>query len=228
MDRPCEVSLRRAVTSASEPVSRILSCAVIPLGAALPRTLISDLPGGFGIACSSLKKRRAMQLEQPCRIGPMRSASLAPGHALPSLFGLAPCGVYLAPAVTGRAVRSYRTISPLPLRRVSKLTQGRPSPEGEGLAMAVSFLWHWPSAGLETRIPDVIRHTALRSSDFPPPANPSLRPTRRQRPPGPPAIGSLAQWLREVVEFTGRRIRWSLSGKNSISSYLLFAGKNEA
>jgi len=25
-----------------------LSCAVIPLGAALPRTLISDLPGGFG------------------------------------------------------------------------------------------------------------------------------------------------------------------------------------
>ena len=34
--------------SAREPISRILSCAVIPLGAALPRTLISDLPGGFG------------------------------------------------------------------------------------------------------------------------------------------------------------------------------------
>jgi len=34
--------------SAEGPVSRILSCAVIPLGAALPRTLISDLPGGFG------------------------------------------------------------------------------------------------------------------------------------------------------------------------------------
>ena len=34
--------------SAKGPVSRILSCAVIPLGAALPRTLISDLPGGFG------------------------------------------------------------------------------------------------------------------------------------------------------------------------------------
>ncbi len=45
----------RAVTredSAKGPVSRILSCAVIPLGAALPRTLISDLPGGFG-NCSS-------------------------------------------------------------------------------------------------------------------------------------------------------------------------------
>ncbi len=34
--------------SAKGPVSRILSCAVIPLGAALPHTLISDLPGGFG------------------------------------------------------------------------------------------------------------------------------------------------------------------------------------
>ena len=38
--------------SAKGPVSRILSCAVIPLGAALPRTLISDLPGGFAIAWS--------------------------------------------------------------------------------------------------------------------------------------------------------------------------------
>ena len=35
---------------------------------------------------------------------------------LPSLFGLAPCGVYLAPGVTAGAVRSYRTISPLPRR----------------------------------------------------------------------------------------------------------------
>ena len=117
-------------------------------------------------------KRRATQ-GAACRIGPMRSASLAPGQALPSLFGLAPCGVYPAPAVTGRAVRSYRTFSPLPLHRASKLIQGRPSPESKGLAMAVSSLWHWPSTRLEARIPDVIRHTALRSSDFPPPAKPA-------------------------------------------------------
>jgi|GEM_PF-1558125 len=32
----------------------------------------------------------------------------------PSLFGLAPGGVYLAVAVAGDAVRSYRTLSPLP------------------------------------------------------------------------------------------------------------------
>ena len=30
------------------------------------------------------------------------------------LFGLAPCGVCHAPSITGRAVRSYRTFSPLP------------------------------------------------------------------------------------------------------------------
>ena len=45
--------------SAKGPVSRILSCAVIPLGAASPRTLISDLPGGFAIAWSSLRERYA-------------------------------------------------------------------------------------------------------------------------------------------------------------------------
>src|SRR5579872_2843611 len=33
------------------------------------------------------------------------------------LFGLAPCGVCHARAITGAAVRSYRTFSPLPRRR---------------------------------------------------------------------------------------------------------------
>ena len=35
---------------------------------------------------------------------------------------------------------------------------------------AVCFLWHFPSTPLERRRPDVIRHTALWSSDFPLPA----------------------------------------------------------
>jgi len=34
---------------------------------------------------------------------------------MPPLFGLAPGGVYPAAPVTGGAVRSYRTLSPLPL-----------------------------------------------------------------------------------------------------------------
>ncbi len=33
---------------------------------------------------------------------------------------------------------------------------------------AVCFLWHFPSNELELVLPDVIRHTALWSSDFPP------------------------------------------------------------
>ena len=48
---------------------------------------------------------------------------------LPSLFGLAPCGVYLASGLTDGAVRPYRTISPLPRRRNSKLLQGCPQPD---------------------------------------------------------------------------------------------------
>jgi len=35
-------------------------------------------------------------------------------------------------------------------------------------ARAVCFLWHFPSNRLQPAVPDVIRHTALRSSDFPP------------------------------------------------------------
>jgi hypothetical protein len=55
---------------------------------------------------------------------------------------------------------------------------------------AVSFLWHWPSTGFEARVPDVIRHTALRSSDFPPPADFRLAP----EPPAATARSS-CQWL---------------------------------
>ena len=36
-------------------------------------------------------------------------------------------------------------------------------------AEAVCFLLHWPYLLFEKQAPDVIRHTALRSSDFPPP-----------------------------------------------------------
>jgi hypothetical protein len=117
-------------------------------------------------------RRRAGTERAPCS-----------GHAHPSLFGLAPCGVYPAPGVTAGAVRSYRTISPLPQRwsfhngersrqagptRVLRFQGGPPE---RGVAGAVCFLWHWPSVSFAAHIPDVIRHTALRSSDFPPPAD---------------------------------------------------------
>ena len=52
------------------------------------------------------------------------------------LLDLARGGVCLAPAVAGRAVRSYRTFSPLP--RLGSRWRGRPR------RSAVCFLWHYP------------------------------------------------------------------------------------
>jgi hypothetical protein len=46
-------------------------------------------------------------------------------------------------------------------------------------AGAVYFLWRFPSTGFEPRLPDVIRHTALWSSDFPPPPLDAARATVR-------------------------------------------------
>lgn len=65
-------------------------------------------------------------------------------------LGLAPCGVYLAAFVAKRAVRSYRTFSPLPLR-------------------AVYFLWHFPSDGIFAPSARLFkRRTALWSPEVPP------------------------------------------------------------
>ena len=47
------------------------------------------------------------------------------------LLGLAPGGVYRAAIVTDNAVRSYRTLSPLPIFAIL-------------LIWAVFFLWHFP------------------------------------------------------------------------------------
>src|SRR5690349_11549416 len=56
-------------------------------------------------------------LEQPTRTASLTSLPrryrFRERTASPSLFGLAPGGVYLAVAVAGNAVRSYRTFSPL-------------------------------------------------------------------------------------------------------------------
>jgi len=52
-------------------------------------------------------------------------------EGLPPLLGLAPGGVCRAVAVAGGAVRSCRTVSPLPCARIRD-------------AAAVYFLWHFP------------------------------------------------------------------------------------
>ena len=166
------------VSSAKGPVSRILSCAVIPLGAASPRTLISDLPGGSGNLTPGPPEPRASG----------RCASQAWLLACASL-PIWSCSVWGLPCLrlyrrSGALLPHHFTLTPA-LARPTSFRRPARTPPKEGVAEAVSFLWHWPSADLKVRVPDVIRHTALRSSDFPPPA-PGF-PGLRQRPPGPPA-----------------------------------------
>ena len=98
-------------TSASRPVSRVLS-APPPAKAGT----LDDHSSGTSVAgCFS----------QPTRAAGRKS----PGGqaAMPPLFGFAPGGVCRAAPVASRAVRSCRTVSPLP-----------------GHAPAVCSLWHYP------------------------------------------------------------------------------------
>ena len=126
------------------------------------------------------------------RIGPMRSAAWLQAAAfLPiwscSMWGL-PC-----PRPHGRSgalLPHHFTLTSAGILGVGEPIRGRRMPylrckqrvvydashaTEKGVAEAVSFLWHWPSTGLDARVPDVIRHTALRSSDFPPPGAPRFR-----------------------------------------------------
>jgi len=66
------------------------------------------------------------------------------------LFGLAPGGVYLAVGVAVNAVRSYRTISPLP-------SVFRLSPQH---GLAVYFLWHLPWARAPQALPGTLPYGA--------------------------------------------------------------------
>ena len=92
-----------------------------------------------------LPRARAADPETVRRSGTGRAPSV-------SLFGLAPHGVYRAPSVAVGAVRSYRTVSPLPSR-----------PKGAG--KAVCFLWHFPSRRRDRALPGML---PVWSSDFPP------------------------------------------------------------
>jgi len=84
------------------------------------------------------------------------------------VWGL-PCPDPYGPS--GALLPHHFTLTPAGLAVQAYLESPSGGPPERGVAEAVSFLWHWPSAGFETNIPDVIRHTALRSSDFPPPAS---------------------------------------------------------
>jgi archaetidylinositol phosphate synthase len=98
-------------------LSRILSCAVIPLGAALPRTLISDLPGGFGNCSSRLT-----------RIGPMRSAAWLLAARFPPYLVLLRVGFTLPPALPPERCALTAPFHPYPGAGVSATASTRAGP----------------------------------------------------------------------------------------------------
>jgi len=97
-----DLSRRGCRDSAIGLISRILFFAVIPLGAALPRTLFSDLPGGFDHCmeqtCDMLRRRKA-PLEPSERAGPARRAGLALGPRVPPYLVLLRVGFTLPPTL---------------------------------------------------------------------------------------------------------------------------------
>jgi hypothetical protein len=167
------------------PVSRILSRTVIPLGDALLRRS-SNLPGSFGAHLFRWRPAWAR------RAGTHSRQWVKP--RIPSLFGLAPCGVYHAPGFTAGAVRSYRTFSPLPAacggRRYILCGTGRlPALKPE-------------SRTLSGTLPCGVR-TFLSRSAF----------TPRQRPPSSPANSILA--ATEVVPRL-HFVTWAQAASNSL------------
>ncbi len=87
-------------------------------------------PGSVRAACAAVDGHSsgtpfAERLTRPTRATgrkcPRVTRHVAMTRRRPPLFGLAPGGVYPARAVTGAAVRSYRTLSPLPAERLAPL-----------------------------------------------------------------------------------------------------------
>ena len=111
----------------------------------------------------------ARRLKQPTRTARSghrsRSRPALAGETAPSLFGLAPGGVCRAVCIAAAAVRSYRTVSPLPSF-------------ARGLRRAVCSLWHFPWARARRTLSGTV---CPWSPDFPP------APAFRHWPGGRPA-----------------------------------------
>jgi hypothetical protein len=101
-------------------------------------------------------------LEPPGRIGPIRKCRLTLSGTFPPYLVLLRVGFTMPPPLPSERCALTAPFHPYPGCPISRRRDA-------GKHEAVCSLWHWPSTGLEARIPDVIRHTTLRSSDFPPP-----------------------------------------------------------
>jgi hypothetical protein len=129
----------------------------VPPPLTMYRAAVMAIPLGRSLPSASCDRPERRREGSP-------GARISPGR-LPLLLGLAPGGVFPAAAVAGSAVRSYRTISPLPPRRRT----------GEG--PAVYFLWHFPWGRPRRGLPGTVPPW---SPDFPLPAQPrraAIRPS---------------------------------------------------
>lgn len=132
----------------------------------------SNLPASSGCLAE------ARPCSPPERIGPIRSCPLESAGAIPAYLVLLRVGFTMRRSLLSVRCALTAPFHPYP-RRFARLGL-RPAVR----SWAVYSLLHWPSLHLEVQIPDVIRHTALRSPDFPPPPDerPGERPGRgRQR-----------------------------------------------
>lgn len=114
---------------------------IIPLGDALLRRS-SNLPAGFG---------SSREVSAPRRTGPIRHRRLQRSGDIPAYLVLLRVGFTMP-----RSLLNARCALTAPFHPYLSLA-----------LEAVCSLLHWPSRWLEPSVPDVIRHTALRSSDFP-------------------------------------------------------------
>ncbi len=118
--------------------------------------------------------------ENPARAALARRADTQPepGSFAPASPPIWSCSVWGLPCPrpydrSGALLPHLFTLTRLAVQAFAPRASPPASAKGQA-GVAVCFLWHWPSTGLEARIPDVIRHTALWSSDFPPPDAPAL------------------------------------------------------
>jgi len=153
------------------------------------------LPG----ASSNLPERQDLDTDP-------EASTLARQNFAPSLFGLAPGGVCRAAGVAAGAVRSYRTVSPLPRQTLR--------------TAAVCSLWHCPWA----RARRMLSGTACpRSPDFPPRqpfgfAGAAVRPTDSDRDgdeaAGRQGLGASAVKERPAASRCGLGRPWSGCGRD--------------
>ena len=115
--------------------------------------VLSLLRRSFAGGDHSSRPRIAARLARPTRTARAGDGPTLASQGAPSLFGLAPGGACHAVPVTRNAVRSYRTLSPLPAQRTAK---------------AVCFLWRYPWARARRALPAALSPW---SPDFPRPCS---------------------------------------------------------